>query len=83
MIFHLHGQAFVGGIERWSFGNGPGFEHAIHLQAKVVMQARGAMFLHYKAMLRFLFNLPRRLGSFGEAAFAFVFFQGHRAILAI
>jgi hypothetical protein len=33
-------------------------------------------------MLRFLLDLTGRLGSFGEAAFALVFFKSHTAILA-
>jgi hypothetical protein len=30
MIFDLHRQTLVGRIERWSLGNGPGFQHAFH-----------------------------------------------------
>ena len=82
MILDLHGQAFVGWVERKAFGHSPGFQHAIHLQAKIIVQAGGAMFLHYEAMARFLLDLPRRLGSFSEAAFALVFFKSHTAILA-
>jgi hypothetical protein len=40
------------------------------------------MLLDHKAMARFLLDFPRRLWSFSEAAFAFVFFKGHGTILA-
>ncbi len=64
MIFHLHGQALVGGIERRSLRDGPRLEHALHLQAKVVVQAGGAVLLHHKAVAGFLFQLGRRLRAF-------------------
>ena len=77
MIFHLHGQALVGGIERRALGHGPRFQHAVHLQAKVVVQARGAVLLHHEAPLLALADLRRRLGRLLEIAFPFVFFERH------
>ena len=50
MILHLHGQAFVGGVERRSLGDSPRLEHSFHLQAEIVVQARRAVFLYHEAM---------------------------------
>ena len=38
VILGLHGEALVGRIERRALGNGPRLEHAIALEAEVVMQ---------------------------------------------
>ena len=46
VVFGLDGHALIGGIQGRAFGNGPGFEHAINRQAKVVMQAAGSVLLH-------------------------------------
>src|SRR6266436_2782795 len=48
MIFGLNGQAFVGCVERRTFGDGPGFESAVDGQAKIVMEASCGMLLHDK-----------------------------------
>jgi hypothetical protein len=47
------------------------------------VQASGTVLLHYKAMLRFFFELGRWLGGLLETAFALVFLEGHRSILAL
>ena len=78
MIFHLHGEALVGGIERRAFGDGPRFQHAVHLEAEVVMQAGGAVLLHHEAPLLALAELGRRLGRLLEVAFPFVFLKRHK-----
>jgi hypothetical protein len=49
MVFNLDGQALVTRIERWTFGDGPGFEHAVDLKPQVVMQPTGSVLLHDKA----------------------------------
>ena len=77
MIFDLHGQALIGGIERRAFGHGPRFEDAFHLQAEVVVQPRGVVLLHYETVARFFFDLGRGLGRFFKPAFARVLFEGH------
>src|SRR5439155_27154900 len=66
MILNLHSEPLVGWIERRPLGHSPGFEHAFHLQPEVVVQACGAMFLHYETMAGFLFELRRRLGGLGK-----------------
>src|SRR5882672_3956489 len=50
MIFRLDGQAFVGCVERRTFGDGPGFESAVDGQAKIVMEASRGMLLHDKSV---------------------------------
>ena len=82
MIFDLHGQTFVGGIERWPLRHRPGFQHAFHLQAEIVVQASRAMALHNKAMAFRLVEHRRRLGSFRKAPLALILFEGHRNILS-
>ena len=77
MIFHLHGEALVGGIERRTFGHGPGFQYAFHLKAEVVMQAGSAVLLHHEAAPLALAQLGRRLGRLLEVAFPFVFLERH------
>ena len=83
MIFHLHGQPLVGGIERRPFGHSPRLEDSFHFQAKVVVQAGGAVLLHHKAVPGFLLDLRWRLRRLLETSFSLVFFQCHNAILTI
>ena len=49
VVFHLHGQALVLGIERRSLGHSPGLEDAVEFEAQVIMEPRGVMFLDDKA----------------------------------
>jgi len=57
--------------------NCPRLEHAFHLQAEIVVQARCGVALDAKAAPRLFFQLGRRLGRFLEAPFAFVFVERH------
>ena len=38
MIFHLHGQALVGGIDRRALGDGPRFEDAVQFKSQVIVE---------------------------------------------
>jgi hypothetical protein len=76
MIFHLNGQALVGGIEGGSLGNGPGFQDAADLQPEIVVQAGGGVLLDDKNFLAFAVGFPARLGRFGESPLASVLGQG-------
>ena len=67
MILHLHGQAFVGRIERRAFGHRPGLEHAFHLQAEVIVQPSGPVLLHHKTVLRFLLQLVEVAREFPQS----------------
>lgn len=49
MILDLNGKTLVVWIERRTFGHRPGFEHAIELKPKIVMQSRRVMFLDDEA----------------------------------
>src|SRR5687767_10213416 len=51
VIFHHHGEPSVCWIERWSFGNGPAFQHPFYFQPEVIMQVRSGMFLDNKPEL--------------------------------
>ena len=80
MIFHLHRQALVRGIERRPLRHRPRLQHAVHLQAKVVMQTRGAVLLHHKTMPLAALDFAGGLRRLFEVAFAFVFFEGHNNV---
>ncbi len=82
MILHLHGQAFVCRIERGAFGNGPGFQHAIHFQAEIIVKTGCPMLLYYEAMAFFGRDFAGWFRSAVELAFAFVFFESHRKKVA-
>ena len=77
MVFNLHGEAFVLRVERRAFGDGPRLQHAFHLQAEVIVQARGAVLLDDEAPLLAFVQFWRRLGRLLEVSLAFVFFEGH------
>ena len=46
MIFRANGQPLVGGIEAWTFGDGPTQQNAVEFQPEVVMKTRGVMLLN-------------------------------------
>ena len=48
VVLDLHGEAPVTGVERWPFGDGPGLEDPVHLQAEIVMQPGCGMLLDDK-----------------------------------
>src|ERR1019366_6424314 len=48
VVFHVRREHLHRGIERWPLGYGPGFQDAIDLQAKVVVEAGGIVPLHTK-----------------------------------
>src|SRR5262249_19894036 len=81
MILYLHGQAFVVGIKRWTFGHSPRLEHTFHLQAEVVVQTGGPVTLHDKTVPGTLLEFGRWFRSFREASFTFVLFEAHQEIL--
>src|SRR5262249_31804995 len=82
MIFDLHGQTFVGGIERWPLRHRPGLQHAFHLQPEIRVQASNAMAVHAEAMALALVELRRGFGGFRKAPLALIFFECHRNILS-
>ncbi len=46
VVFYLDGEALVGGEIARSFGDGPAFQHAIPRKPKIIVEARGGMFLN-------------------------------------
>src|SRR4051812_45921912 len=78
MIFGLHRQPSGLRIERWPLGHGPRQQHAVVLEAEVVVQVAGKVFLHTEEALGALrCDDAFGFGGLLEIAFAFVFFERH------
>ena len=76
VVFDVDGHAFVGRIEAGAFGHGPAFHGAVELEAQVVMQAAGPVFLDDELPRGFIAHPALGgLGGEGEVAFGFVFFE--------
>jgi len=73
---------FVSGVERRTPGTAQDFKNAVHFQAEVVMQMRGAMLLHDEAVARFRCELGRWFWRSVEATLTLVLVQRHVVILA-
>ena len=52
MVFDMDRHALLGRIEAWALGHRPAQQDAVELEAKVVVKARGPMFLDDKGELR-------------------------------
>src|SRR5262245_28727518 len=61
MVFGLHGEAPICGIEGWPLWNGPREHDAVMLQAKIVVETGCTVLLDDK--LQFLFFRPPHLTS--------------------
>ena len=78
MVFYLHRQAPITAPGGKTFRDSPGFQHAVHFEAKIVVKASGGMLLHNK---RRLFLSCRGVDSPGgllralEVPLGFVFFE--------
>src|SRR5437870_3908736 len=68
VIFDFDGEMFLALLPGKTFWNRPGFENALQLQSKIVMQSAGVVFLnHEPASAADLFRqrlAPFRLGRF-------------------
>src|SRR5579871_4721315 len=51
MVFDLHGQPLIRDNIAGSLGNGPGFEHAIPAEAKIIVKVGRGMLLYAKRVL--------------------------------
>src|SRR5689334_955283 len=70
MILDLHRQTFLAFLVGNSFWNGPRFQGAVQLQAKIIVQMRGSMFLDDEpGLARVMRRLGLWLGGFGEIPF--------------
>lgn len=79
VILHMHRQAAHLGVQRRAFGDRPAFQGAIELQAEVVVQMTGVVFLdaELQRMGPFAtFAFAAGLGCGVEVALARVFLQG-------
>ncbi|MNO66020.1 hypothetical protein D3C76_567990 [compost metagenome] len=82
VILHLDGKTFHRRIEAGSLGHGPALEHAVQLQAEVIVQVAGVMLLDDERQAAALPSrrLAARLRSAAEVALAGIFLQ-HRPAL--
>ena len=78
MVFGLHGQAFVGRVQRRALGHGPGLERSVDLEAEVVVQAPGVVLLHDETVSASgdRASFSRRLGGLVEPSFVAILFEG-------
>ena len=87
VIFHVHGQAAIASLQRWSFGHCPGAQYPFHLQAEIIVQiARGVLLNHEQPLLLGVVrcgNFGRRLWCLGKIALCFVCGQGGTAWLSV
>ena len=81
MIFHFHCEMFFTSFPGQPFGQRPRFQHALHLEAEIVMQTARSVFLNDKTRRAFDFRWQRlassRLGCLLEVAFPLVFGKSH------
>src|ERR1019366_7305539 len=83
VVFHVRREHLHRGVKRRPLGYGPGFQDAIDLQTKIVVQARGIVPLHTKIRFgprRALAGGGRRFGRFLEAAFRGVLVERHNPL---
>src|SRR5262249_35476638 len=71
------GQTLVARVERWSLRHGPAQQHAVELQAEVVVEARGRVLLDAIREGAGRARLARRLGRLREGALLPVGLEGH------
>ncbi len=82
MIFGLHRQALVLGIDRRALRHRPGQQHAVPFETEVVVQVRGEVLLHAEEQLVLLFLLLQRgvaawFRRLAEVAFLAVILECH------
>src|SRR5258706_1706028 len=73
MVFHLNSQTFVSGIERRSFGYGPGFQHPPDFEAQIIVKPPRSMFLNDEDVFVFACFFPSRLRRIPKSALSTVF----------
>ncbi|MNT34453.1 hypothetical protein D3C72_1704370 [compost metagenome] len=84
VILHHHGQAFIIGVQRRTFGYSPALEYPIHLQPEIVVQAAGSMSLNNKDQLAFTaFAAAFRLCSLLKFSFLIIVFQCFHEVVVL
>ena len=79
VVFRLHCEALVLLIERGSFGHGPRLQHAVVLEAKVVMETSSEVLLHYEQPASTAAADPERLRCGPRRALSAVRLQSIRS----
>jgi len=78
MVFHLHRQALYRRIEAGFLRHRPALQHAVDLQAEVVVQPPRRVLLHHEDAAAGLgARRGRRLGGVPEVALASIFLKFH------
>ena len=72
MVFDVRRQPAFGGIQRGPFRDRPADEHALHLEAEVVVQPRCPMLLHNETVSSAGLGCALRFRSLAEIAFSLV-----------
>ena len=84
MIFHFHCEMFFTSFPRQPFRQRPRFQHALHLEAEIVMQTARSVFLNDKTRRALDFRRQRLascwLNGLLEVAFPLVFFERHSSV---
>src|SRR5579863_1739969 len=75
MVFGLNCEALIGGIQRRTLWNGPGLQHAVQFEAKVVVQAGGVVALHDEGILAFGGSAASWLRTLSGRPLALIFLQ--------
>src|SRR5207244_5962056 len=82
VVFGLHRQALVAGVEARALRHRPRQQHAVQLEAEVVMQRGGPVLLddERKAGRVLRSDLAARLGSLAEIALRVILLERHRRL---
>src|SRR5438874_409873 len=79
MVLNHHGQALVGGVDRWPFWNSPALERPCGFEAKIVMKVRCLMLLNCEPERpRSDSFRPAWFGASRELPFGLVLLEAHR-----
>jgi hypothetical protein len=76
----MHRKALLSRNEARSPGDGPAFEHAIHLETEIIVEAARVVLLHHiaaTALVRGFLDPASRLGGGVEATFATIGLERH------
>src|SRR5581483_4896839 len=84
MIFHVRREMLRRRVQRGPFRHGPRLQNSVHLQPKIVVQARSIVPLHTKVMARLVLSLGwGGFRSLSETAFGCVLFERHKSLYPV
>src|SRR3989338_2356907 len=89
MVFAFHGEMFFSYIQGRTLRHSPADQDTIVLQAKIIVQLPGLVFLHDEMQRAFGFAYPKKpwrsrtfwLRGLAEFSLAVIFFQAHAIII--